>query len=47
MKFYIAAASLPEQRAAKEQDDWQALLVARAEPLPSASFGTGDSAVTG
>ena len=29
------AASLPEQRAAEEQGDWQALLAAGAEPLPS------------
>ena len=35
VKFYIAAASLPEQRAAEEQGDWQALLAAGAEPLPS------------
>ena len=35
VKFYIAAASLPEQRAAEEQGDWQALLAAGAELLPS------------
>ncbi|KAF2183960.1 aconitase iron-sulfur domain-containing protein [Zopfia rhizophila CBS 207.26] len=35
VKFYIAAASLPEQRAAEEQGDWQALLEAGAKPLPS------------
>ena len=35
VKFYIAAASLLEQRAAEERDDWQALLAAGAEPLPS------------
>ena len=47
VKFYIAAASLPEQRAAEEQGDWQALLAAGAEPLPSASSGTGDGAIAG
>ncbi|KAF7194318.1 Homoaconitase, mitochondrial [Pseudocercospora fuligena] len=46
VKFYIAAASLPEQRAAEEQGDWQALLEAGAEPLPSGcgpciGLGTG------
>ena len=35
VKFYIAAPSLLEQRAAEERGDWQALLAARAEPLPS------------
>ncbi|KAK0310270.1 mitochondrial Homoaconitase [Friedmanniomyces endolithicus] len=35
VQFYIAAASLPEQRAAEEQGDWQALLAAGAQPLPS------------
>ncbi|KAF2121296.1 hypothetical protein BDV96DRAFT_484342 [Lophiotrema nucula] len=44
--FYIAAASLPEQRAAEEQGDWQALLEAGAKPLPSGcgpciGLGTG------
>ncbi|CAK4034710.1 Homoaconitase, mitochondrial [Lecanosticta acicola] len=46
VKFYIAAASLPEQQAAEEQGDWQALLEAGAEPLPSGcgpciGLGTG------
>ncbi|PNS14429.1 Homoaconitase, mitochondrial [Sphaceloma murrayae] len=46
VKFYIAAASLPEQRAAEEQGDWQALLEAGAQPLPSGcgpciGLGTG------
>ncbi|EME47437.1 hypothetical protein DOTSEDRAFT_69380 [Dothistroma septosporum NZE10] len=46
VKFYIAAASLPEQKAAEEQGDWQALLDAGAEPLPSGcgpciGLGTG------
>ncbi|KAK4580202.1 mitochondrial Homoaconitase [Recurvomyces mirabilis] len=46
VKFYIAAASLPEQQAAEEQGDWQALLAAGAEPLPSGcgpciGLGTG------
>ena len=46
VKFYIAAASLPEQQAAEEQGDWQALLDAGAEPLPSGcgpciGLGTG------
>ncbi|KAF2471133.1 homoaconitase [Lindgomyces ingoldianus] len=44
--FYIAAASLPEQRAAEEQGDWQILLEAGAKPLPSGcgpciGLGTG------
>ncbi|KAK5120102.1 mitochondrial Homoaconitase [Meristemomyces frigidus] len=44
--FYIAAASLPEQQAAEEQGDWQALLEAGAQPLPSGcgpciGLGTG------
>lgn len=44
--FYIAAASLPEQRAAEEQGDWQALLSAGAQALPSGcgpciGLGTG------
>ncbi|KAK0366013.1 mitochondrial Homoaconitase [Friedmanniomyces endolithicus] len=46
VQFYIAAASLPEQRAAEEQGDWQALLAAGAQPLPSGcgpciGLGTG------
>ncbi|GIZ37053.1 hypothetical protein CKM354_000051600 [Cercospora kikuchii] len=46
VKFYIAAASLPEQKAAEEQGDWQVLLDAGAEPLPSGcgpciGLGTG------
>lgn len=35
VQFYIAAASLPEQEAAEESGDWQALLAAGAKPLPS------------
>lgn len=46
VNFYIAAASLPEQQAAEEQGDWQALLNAGAQPLPSGcgpciGLGTG------
>lgn len=46
VNFYISAASLPEQRAAEEQGDWQALLDAGAKPLPSGcgpciGLGTG------
>ncbi|KAK4152468.1 mitochondrial Homoaconitase [Chaetomidium leptoderma] len=46
VKFYIAAASLLEQREAEEAGDWQALLDAGAEPLPSGcgpciGLGTG------
>lgn len=46
VSFYIAAASLPEQQAAEEQGDWQALLTAGAQPLPSGcgpciGLGTG------
>jgi homoaconitate hydratase len=46
VNFYIAAASIPEQRAAEEQGDWQALLAAGAKPLPSGcgpciGLGTG------
>lgn len=46
VSFYIAAASLPEQRAAEEQGDWQVLLEAGAQPLPSGcgpciGLGTG------
>ena len=36
VNFYIAAASLPEQKAAEEQGDWQALLDAGAQALPAA-----------
>ncbi|KAF3770842.1 homoaconitase [Cryphonectria parasitica EP155] len=44
--FYIAAASLPEQQAAEETGDWQVLLKAGAQPLPSGcgpciGLGTG------
>ncbi|KAF2744507.1 homoaconitase mitochondrial precursor [Sporormia fimetaria CBS 119925] len=46
VQFYIAAASIPEQRAAEEQGDWQTLLAAGAQPLPSGcgpciGLGTG------
>ena len=46
VKFYLAAASLPEQQAAEEQGDWQILLDAGAEALPSGcgpciGLGTG------
>ncbi|PGH10764.1 homoaconitase, mitochondrial [Polytolypa hystricis UAMH7299] len=46
VKFYIAAASIPEQQAAEEAGDWQALIEAGAEPLPSGcgpciGLGTG------
>lgn len=46
VKFYIAAASLLEQQAAEESGDWQVLLEAGAEPLPSGcgpciGLGTG------
>ncbi|KAH7392968.1 hypothetical protein BKA66DRAFT_486941 [Pyrenochaeta sp. MPI-SDFR-AT-0127] len=46
VNFYIAAASIPEQRAAEEAGDWQALLEAGAQPLPSGcgpciGLGTG------
>ncbi len=44
--FYIAAASLPEQQAAEEAGDWQALLDAGAKALPAGcgpciGLGTG------
>ncbi|KAF2810831.1 homoaconitase mitochondrial precursor [Mytilinidion resinicola] len=45
VNFYIAAASLQEQRAAEEQGDWQILLEAGAQPLPSGCgpcIGLGD-----
>lgn len=46
VKFYIAAASKPEQQAAEEQGDWQAMLEAGAKELPSGcgpciGLGTG------
>jgi homoaconitate hydratase len=46
VNFYIAAASIPEQKAAEEAGDWQALLEAGAQPLPSGcgpciGLGTG------
>jgi len=46
VNFYIAAASIPEQRAAEEAGDWQALLEAGAQPLssgcgPCIGLGTG------
>jgi homoaconitate hydratase len=46
VQFYIAAASLPEQQAAEEAGDWQALLDAGAKPLPAGcgpciGLGTG------
>ncbi|PBP27485.1 homoaconitase [Diplocarpon rosae] len=46
IQFYIAAASLPEQEAAEDSGDWQALLDAGAQPLPAGcgpciGLGTG------
>jgi len=46
VKFYIAAASLPEQQIAQDAGDWQALLDAGAQPLPAGcgpciGLGTG------
>lgn len=46
VEFYVAAASLPEQRVAEEQGDWQVLLDAGAKALPSGcgpciGLGTG------
>ncbi|KAF2770735.1 homoaconitase [Teratosphaeria nubilosa] len=46
VNFYIAAASIPEQQAAEEQGDWQALIDAGAQVLPSGcgpciGLGTG------
>ncbi|EED12510.1 homoaconitase LysF [Talaromyces stipitatus ATCC 10500] len=46
VKFYIAAASLPEQQAAEDAGDWQVLLDAGAEALPAGcgpciGLGTG------
>ena len=46
ISFYIAAASLPEQKIAEEQGDWQAMIEADAQPLPAGcgpciGLGTG------
>ena len=46
VEFYIAAASLPEQKAAEEQGDWQVLIEAGARALPAGcgpciGLGTG------
>ena len=46
VKFYIAAASIPEQQAAEEAGDWQALIEAGAQVLPAGcgpciGLGTG------
>jgi homoaconitate hydratase len=46
VEFYIAAASIPEQEAAEDAGDWQALLEAGAKPLPAGcgpciGLGTG------
>ncbi|MCJ1363285.1 mitochondrial Homoaconitase [Acarospora aff. strigata] len=46
VNFYIAAASLPEQQAAEDAGDWQAMLDAGAKPLPAGcgpciGLGTG------
>jgi homoaconitate hydratase len=46
VNFYIAAASIPEQEMAEEMGDWQVLLAAGAQPLPSGcgpciGLGTG------
>lgn len=35
VKLYVAAASLPEQKAAEDAGDWQAMLDAGAIPLPA------------
>jgi homoaconitate hydratase len=35
VSFYVAAASLPEQKIAEEQGDWQAMIEAGAQPLPA------------
>ena len=45
INFYVAAASIPEQLAAEEAGDWQALLEAGAKPLPAGCgpcIGLGD-----
>ena len=46
VEFYIAAASIPEQRIAEEQGDWQVLIDAGAQTLPAGcgpciGLGTG------
>ena len=46
VKFYIAAASIPEQKAAEEAGDWEALIEAGAQVLPAGcgpciGLGTG------
>lgn len=46
VKFYIAAASTPEQQIAEDAGDWQALVEAGAQPLPAGcgpciGLGTG------
>jgi homoaconitate hydratase len=46
VQFYIAAASIPEQKAAEETGDWETLLEAGAQPLPAGcgpciGLGTG------
>lgn len=46
VKFYVAAASVPEQQAAQEAGDWQALIDAGAQVLPAGcgpciGLGTG------
>jgi homoaconitate hydratase len=46
VNFYIAAASMPEQLAAEEAGDWQAMLESGAQPLPAGcgpciGLGTG------
>lgn len=46
VKFYIAAASIPEQQAAEDAGDWQALIEAGAQTLPAGcgpciGLGTG------
>jgi homoaconitate hydratase len=46
VRFYIAAASAPEQQIAEEAGDWQTLIQAGAEPLPAGcgpciGLGTG------
>ena len=46
VSFYVAAASLPEQRLAEAEGDWQAMIAAGAQPLPAGcgpciGLGTG------